>query len=236
MEIAACDDNKPILEAIEQQLWALGMADNVYTFSDLDTFLFSVDGGKRYDAVLMDIEWGEKVAGMDVAAELYKLCPETKIIYVTGHVEQFSQQIFLHRANLSGFLTKPVDTELLRANLQKVADAIPYEEQPALVLKQKGAPVSISLREICFIESRGHTIHVHTAEETITAYERLDSIMGVLPAGFYRCHKSFIVNMRQIRRFEQSEILLKNGEHVPVSRARYAECKDAYFDFMGKKM
>jgi len=236
MEIAVCDDNKLFLQELEGQLQTLPMVENIFLFSNLDTFLFSIDGGKLYDAVLMDIKWDEKATGMDVAVELHKLCPETKIIYITGYVEQFSQQIFLHRANLSGFLTKPVDTGLLQANLQKVADALPYQEQPSLVLRQQGESVSIPLREIYYIESEGHTVAVHTAGETVTAYTRLEIIMHSLSVGFFQCHKSFIVNMNQIRRFQSGDILLKNGERVPVSRARYADTREAYFKYMGQRL
>jgi DNA-binding LytR/AlgR family response regulator len=171
---------------------------------------------------------------MNVAEELYKLCPETKIIYVTGYNDRFSQHVFLYRANLSGYLTKPVDMELLQANLKKVANTLPFQEQPVVVLRQNGAPVSVPLREIYFIETQGHTIQVHTAGETVTAYERLETILRSLPAGFYQCHKSYIVNMSQIRRFQINDILLKSGERVPVARARYSKTKEAYFRYMGK--
>jgi len=234
MEIAICDDNISILNGIKKQLESLNMADSIFPFSDLDSFLFSIGRGRRYDAVFMDITWDEKSAGIDIAAELYKLCPKTKIIYITGYVE-LSQQIFLNRSNLSGFLTKPVDIELLRANLQKVKDALPYEEQPSLVLRQKGIPISVPMREIYFIESQGHTAHVYKADETITVYERLTNIMHSLPQGFYQCHKSYIVNMNQIRRFRSVDILLKNGQIVPVSRAKYTQTKEAYFSYMGQK-
>lgn len=234
MQIAVCDDNKLFLEDFEEQLRNIPFVDTIFAFSDYNTFLFSVDEGKRYDAVFMDIEWGQKRNGMDIAEELYKLSPGTKIIYVTGHSELFSQRIFLHKANLSGFLSKPVDSKLLYANLQKVAEAIPFEEQPALVLRQRGVPVSVPVREIFFIESRGHTVEVHTAVETVVSYERLETVMQMLPVGFYQCHKSYIVNMNQIRRFQSTDILLKNGETVPVSRARYTEAKEAYFTYMGQ--
>jgi DNA-binding LytR/AlgR family response regulator len=210
MEIAVCDDNKLFLLEIEEQLSMLPMVDNIHKFSSLETFLLSIEDGKRYYAVLMDIEWENKVAGMDAAAQVYKLCPEMKVIFVTGRVERYSQQIFLHRTKLSGYLTKPINTDLLRANLQKVADALFLQEHPALILRKKGTPVSIPLRDILYIESQGHNILVHTAGETITAYERLANVMRSLPAGFYQCHKSFIVNMNQIRRFQSVDTLLKN--------------------------
>jgi len=235
MNIAVCDDNELFLREIGRRLQSLPIVDSTVMFSDLDAFLLSIDSGKHYDAVLMDIEWEMNAGGMDAAAELFKLCPETKIIYVTGHVERFSQHIFLNRVSLSGFLSKPVDAELLLANLQKVADALKYQEQPSLILQQQGAPVSIPYREIYYIESRGHTVCVHTEGEVTTAYERLDSILRSLPAGFYQCHKSFIVSMGKIRRFRSGEVLLKDGSLVPVSRARYAETKEAYFSYMGSR-
>lgn len=234
MEIAVCDDNKLFLQEIERQLKTLSLVDNAFLFSNLEAFLFSVDGGKRYDAVLMDIDWDKKATGMDAAAELYKLCPDTKIIYVTGYVERFSQHVFLQRANLSGFLRKPVDIGLLQANLQKVEDAMHLQDSPALVLRRQGAPVSIPMREVYFIESQNHTVLVHTADETITAYELLENIMRSLSVDFYQCHKSFIVNMRYIHHFQTSDIILKNGERVPVSRSRYAETKGTYLNYMGR--
>ena len=234
MEIAVCDDNALFLEEIVDQIDALRVAESISKFSNLETFMFTIDAGKRYDVVLMDIEWHDKVAGMDAAAELYKLCPEAKVIYITGRVERYSQEIFLQRSNLSGYLTKPVNMELLKANLQKVADALAYEVHPTLVLRQKGSPISVPLREICYIESDNHIVQVHTEAEKVTAYERLETILSSLPAGFYHCHKSYIVNMNQIRRFQSGEILLKNGMRVPVSRSKYHETKDAYFSFIGQ--
>ena len=58
--------------------------------------------------------------------------------------------------------------------------------------------------------------------------------MHQLPKGFFQCHKSFVVNMRQIRRFQSPDILLKGGQKIPVSRNRYAQVKNAYFQFMGE--
>ena len=236
MEIAACDDNKLFLAELEEQLRRIPLVDNIFLYSDLDSFLFSIDGGKRYDAVLMDIVWDNGGAGINVASELYRLSPETRIIYITGYVEKFSQQIFLNRANLSGFLTKPVEMELLQANLQKVADSLSHQEQPSLILRQFGSHVSVSLREIQYIESMAHTIAVHTSDETVTVYDKLSSLLCALPENFCQCHRSYIVNMLQIRRIQPDGITLKNGDCIPVSRARYADTRNAYFTYMGHEL
>jgi DNA-binding LytR/AlgR family response regulator len=234
MEIAVCDDDELFLRGMEEQLKTLAIVRNVYLFSRLDTFLFSIDEGKRYDAVLMDIVWDTTGEGLNAATELYRLCPDMKIIYVTGYVEQFSQHIFLCQANLSGYLIKPVDPKLLEANLQKVAAALPFHDHPALVLRKGRNSLAIQLRKITFIESSVHHLKIHSLEEVETVNMRLEAILCSLPAGFCQCHKSFIVNLRQIKRFLPNEVLLKSGEKVPVSRSRYAGAKDAYFRFMGQ--
>jgi DNA-binding LytR/AlgR family response regulator len=234
MQVAVCDDNKYCLFEMKEKLSSLPIVENAYFFSDLPLFLSSIEDGRSYDAVLMDICWERDKDGMDAAEELYKSSPETKIIYVTGYGDRYSQHIFLRNANLSGYIAKPVDAGILEANLNKVADAIPFSEQPALVVRKNGMLISIPFRNIYSIESRKHTVTISGAQEDVVSYERLDRLIGALPAEFYRCHKSYIVNMRQIRRFRANEILLKNGKTVPVSRSKYSETKEAYLNFIGE--
>jgi len=233
MKIAVCDDNEMVLKELEEQLDAFNMGYIVSAFSSLKTFLLSVNEGNRYDAVLMDIEWDSHITGMDAASELHKLSPETKIIYITGHIEQYSQQIFLRRTNLSGYLTKPIDTELLKANIDKVADAKTDINQSVLVLNQRKGVVAIPCSEIFYLESRGHTLLIFSGKEPQIFYTQLKKVIPSLPEGFFQCHKSYVINMRQIQRFTANDILLKNGKTIPVSRSKYQAAKEAYFKFIG---
>ena len=235
MRIAVCDDNRLLLRGIEELVLSLKMSAEVSAYNDLETFLCSVSGGKVFDAVLMDIHFaGHKSTGMDAAEELYKLSPRTKIIYVTGNIE-YAQQVFLHRSNLSGFLTKPVDAGLLEANLQKIACGLYGAEEPMLMLKQGGGAVAVPLRDIYYIESKGRTAQTYTSTgDAIVSYQRLSEIMQSLSEDFYQCHKSYIVNMRQIRRLEPGAIILKSDGIVPVSRSQYKATKEAYFNLMGQ--
>ena len=236
MQVAVCDDNTYFIRELQKQLSTLPIVENIFAFSDLKEFLSSVEDGKFYDAALMDIEWNDNHTGIDAAAELYRINPEIRIIYVTGRNDRYSQHIFLQRANLSGYLTKPVDIELLKANLQKVADTIPFSEQPTIALKHNGGIVTVPLREVYFFESKGRIVETHTSGEVIVSYGQLNDIMRTLPPGFYQCHKSYIVNMNQIQRFNADDIILRNGEHVPVSRSKYSDAKKAFVSYIGETL
>lgn len=233
MRIAVCDDNELFLKEIEDQIRRLDMAESLHAYSDQKIFLKSVEDGVVYDVVFMDIDWQQEKNGMDMAEMLYGLLPAAKIIYVTGYSDRFLQHIFLNRTNLSGYLTKPVDPELLEKNLRKVEEGMLLQDEAGLFLNINGSGVHIPFREIIYIESRDHAVTVHAVTGTVNAHVPLRQIMRQLPDDFYQCHKSYVVNLRQIRRFEYPDILMKNGEKASVSRARYKEAKETYFRFMG---
>lgn len=234
MQIALCDDNKLCLMELKEQLQAVSNEYDIVPFNDLNMFFSSVGSGSKYDVVFMDIDWGHKQTGIDAAEKLYRVSPNTKIIYVTGYGDRYSQNIFLQSANLSGFLTKPVDEDLLRANLKKVEDAIPLSCQPTIVIRQYGSIVSVPCLEIVHIESKARTIEVYTVGGVEITYGKLENIMESLPAWFVQCHKSYAVNMRQIQRILSNQIILKNGTRIPISRSKYNKTKEAYFTYIGE--
>ena len=235
MYIALCDDNQLFLREMRTLLAQISAVENVAAFSSLSLFFESIRDGAEYDAVLMDIDWKSGTTGIDVAQELYEMAPRTKIIYVTGYTDRFVQQIFLRPANLSGFLTKPVDKGLLEANLAKLLEE-KEETGRELVIQVNGAAITLPLAEILYIESSGHTVTICTKKEEIRTYEKLKDLLAKLPEEFYQCHKSFIINMRQIRRLQYDVAILKNGSSVPVSRSRHAGTKEAYFALMGREL
>lgn len=234
MQLAICDDDRTFLEGFRAQVEALGLTRRIDCFASQERFLAALEDGAQYDAVLLDIDWKQEMTGMDLAEQLFRRSPQTKIVYVTGYSDRFSQRIFLQNANLSGYLVKPVDRELLRANLEKAAAAMREADTPALTVSVGGRPVSIPHREIVYLESLGHTVRIHTSSELITVYERLDQLALRLAEGFLRCHKSFLVNMRRIRRFQGQNVLLDTGAVIPVSRSRCTGAKADYVRYMGK--
>lgn len=233
MQVAVCDDNSGFLAEFDRLLRTFPQIEAVSCFSSLTAFLSAIEDGRQYDGVFMDIDWDGSDEGMDAAEHLADLSPGTKIIYITGYNDLFSQRVFLRRANLSGYLVKPVDRRLLEANLEKLSNSLPSFE-PLLTVRIRGDVLSIPHREILYLEGRGHSVIIHTLQKEITVYQKLEDLCAALPREFCRCHKSFAVNMRHIRRFQQPDILLKNGGTVPVSRARYARTKEEYFKFMGQ--
>lgn len=234
MRIAVVDDERSAAEHLCALLEEQSTSSSVAMFLDYDRLFDAIEDGTQFDVVMMDIEWNREKDGIDFASALLELCPATQIIYVTGYNDRFSQKIFLKPSNLCGFLVKPVAPDLLHAMLEKAQDQINRQDDQKLLLQQKGVAYAIPYRDICYLESRGHQLVIHTFNDSILHYQRLEDLKKQLPAQFFQCHKSYLVNMALIRRIEKTAVFLKTGEEVPVSKSRYQETRTAYFRYMGE--
>lgn len=83
----------------------------------------------------------------------------------------------------------------------------------------------IDCNEIYFMESRGHNVYIYTKSGEIRLYHKLVDIVPRLPEYFYQCHKSYIVNLQKVTRFERTQICLTDGRIVPISRIHQSEIK-----------
>ena len=54
----------------------------------------------------------------------------------------------------------------------------------------------------------------------------------LLEDGFFKYHRSYIVNIYRIVTYMQKEIRMQSGFRIPVSRSCHAEFESAYFDLL----
>lgn len=236
MRVAICDDEIDSLEFLQSRLEQTGRADIIRGFLCAQQLQDAIAEGESFDLIFMDIEWNQPQNGIDIAAAVNEKCPETQIIFVTGHPDRFFQQIFLKPVNLCGYLDKPVDPEVLEKLLHKAVETLRSREQHQLLIQHKGVVHALPVFKICYIESRGHQLTVHMAQGNVVCYERLEKIKERLPDCFFQCHKSYLVNMDCIRRIEKNSILVKTGDELPVSKAKHAQTRAAFFRYMGETL
>ncbi|MCR4766927.1 MAG: LytTR family transcriptional regulator [Saccharofermentans sp.] len=126
----------------------------------------------------------------------------------------------------------PIRADLLKSGIED-------DPESEYILIRKGVGVNyiagkredqqfyLAISDVCFIESMGHDILIHTSDGTYNSGDRLKALEQVLPADrFLRVSSSAIVNLKMIRRIEstlmQKFILhMSNGSKVDVTRSYY---------------
>lgn len=87
------------------------------TFSDA---IEIIDRTAEFDVILSDIKM-PKMSGIDLAKYLYENNSKTKIVLISAFEEfEYARKAIIY--GVSAYLTKPIDTEELKATFQKLAD------------------------------------------------------------------------------------------------------------------
>ncbi|MEG0109954.1 MAG: LytTR family DNA-binding domain-containing protein, partial [Oscillospiraceae bacterium] len=180
----------------------------------------------------MDIEL-QNHNGIDIATEINRSHKNIKFVFITGFNAKYSQEIFLNDINLVGYVAKPFNEEILKANIRKAITMVMKEKSQVFAIKYNSTVRQMNYNDVYYIESCKHKIEIHTDKEEHTMSGRLDAIEENVPNNFIRVHQSFIVNMDKIFLFNKSSVTLTNKAEIPISKAKYKQARTAYFTYKG---
>ena len=134
--------------------------------------------------------------------------------------------------NATGFLLKPYEKTAFLLEMNKVQNRLnalsttKESVQTGLV----GVPTIegfeyLQVADIIQCEGLQKCTRVITTErkDIVSSYNIGEFIKLLVPYGFFSPHKSYLINLRHVKKYcKEGTIYLTNGHHVPVSRRRKA--------------
>ena len=96
----------------------------------------------------------------------------------------------------------------------------------------------VDAEEICYMEAFAHSCELHTLSECITVKSGISALEKEavrLGVPLFRCHRSYAVNIAQVRAIEREAALLSDGSRIPVSRRLYQELNRQFIDYFLKR-
>ena len=225
ISILICDDLPEARNTIRQYLRRYEQSHDVEL--DLET---AADGAEllamwrpgRWDMIFLDI-FMPLIDGVEAARRLRKVDDKCEIVFATTSREHGMEGYELHAMD---YLTKPIAQQ----DVDEVMDWFlreRAEQHSELRLRTPDGEEKVRAMDIRYIETRGHTCVIHTTEQTFTVRRSIDEISADLNAAFFRCHKSFLVNLRHVSEIDRNLFLLDCGESVPISAANISRSKSA---------
>lgn len=105
-------------------------------------------------------------------------------------------------------------------------------ESKAVILRDGNVTRNVPADDIYYIESNNRKIIVHMCDETIECYGKIGELEQELREGFFRIHKGYLVNMKYVEGYNRTEVMVKNGNSLLLSKYKYQDFAKAYQDFI----
>lgn len=223
--IAVCDDNEAdvafVVSLIEKWKKEMMLPLQIESFLSAEAFLFAYETDRKYDLLFLDIEM-EGMSGVELAKKLRGMGARLQLVFITGYMEYISEGYDVEALH---YLMKPVTEIKLTEVLNRALERIKTRERE-LMLSLPDGIIKLPLYDIRYIEVSKNYVSVHTGE-TFRVKKTLNELETELDDGFFRVHRSYIVGLRFIKKITKTEVILKDGTVVPLSRKMYNDLNQA---------
>lgn len=187
------------------------------------------DSGKLH-LLFLDIEM-DGVDGLEVLRKVEETDWIWRIVFVSSHEEAVFDTFSIKTL---AFVRKPVDYHLVEKWIHVAIRQ--NKENVALEYATGKHKVYIELENIYYLESAGNYTYLHTKAESELVNENLKQWQKKseqLP--LVRIHKSYIINMLHVHKWEADKVRLVNGAELTVGRQYAKEAKEKYLTFVKKQ-
>lgn len=228
LRIAICDDEPVVLDYLSALVgrWAERRGEPVLAdcFPSAQALWFEWEEKRWFDLFLLDIQM-QGLDGVSFAHQIREAGDQSAIVFITGTAEFAAEG---YDVSALHYLLKPVDEVKLFVCLDKAAAQLRRAPRQ-LLLPVAGVQTRFCADDIVYAEAFAHSVCIHTKERAEQAQASIGALERELCGEpFIRCHRSYLVNLRHIRRIDKAELTLDSGEKLPVSRRLYAAVNEAF--------
>ncbi len=186
------------------------------------------------ELIFLDVEMSD-MTGFEMLAQLSDI--NFQVIFITSYSHYAIKAI---RFNALDYLLKPIDLGELKKAYKRFKDHTrtkPQKENMALalrnsstknvadhmlILKTQDGDLKLILKDIVHIEGDRNYSYIHLKNGTKKLVTKtLSDLEELLDSkGFYRCHRSHILNREHIVDAKGISVVLSNNVQLPVSRRK----------------
>lgn len=238
--VLICDDDPialdKIAELVEKVFLSTNIKVKIHKFTkaeDISPVVFT-----SCDIALLDIDFESSTYnGMDIARTLRQVREKAVIIFITNFLE-FAPEGYEVRA-FRYVLKRQIEHQLKTSLLQAIEEL--QVSKDTFKIQIYGEIIDLILEDVLYFEVHQHNVTAYVKKDRkgkvvkeYSFYYSLSELEQQLEhRGFLRIHKSFLVNMQHLTKFQCREALLDNGTSLRVGEKSYAENKRKYMLWKG---
>ena len=234
IKFAICDDEPVMAQEITNQL-SQYMHEKGLTSYCLNSFSNGrslLENGCDFDVIFLDIQM-EHLNGMETAKMLRQRKNHSLLIFVTV-LKEYVFDAF--EVEAFDYLIKPLDSGHFKRTMDRVIISLRSKEAKSIVIQRGTSCEVILLEQILYCEVQGRKIYIHKNDGKIVGYyDKLEDMEQRLDSRFFRCHRSYLVNLEYVRGCNAGQVMLSQGDKIPVSRLRERDLTQALLRYMKER-
>ena len=230
IRIAICDDETHMADHIKT------MAFNFFRKKNREISLriflsgeelLNYDG--QIDILFLDIQM-KGMDGMETARRLRAEKFQGFLIFITVLKERVFQSFEVQAYD---YLVKPVEEKQLEKTMERLLVSMRSAGEESLFVQRGHEGRIIQKGEIVFCEIIDRKIYLNLdSGEVLDYYERIENLETKLDDRFFRCHRSYLINLKHLKGYKNGTAYMDNGKEVPVSRLRSKEFSSVILQYM----
>lgn len=236
--IGICDDEElhrqHIRELCEQYFAEYPQEHEYVEFHSGEAVLEYGDAAENSDSKLhllfLDVEMGE-LDGIEVLRKVEDADWIWRIVFVSSHEEMVWKSFGIKTLE---FARKPVEYW----QIEKWMNIAGRENKENVMLEYTSGILKhyVALEDIYYLKADGNYTILHKKDEAVLVSEKLkhwQKRTEMLP--LVRIHKSYLINMLHVKRWEAGKVTLENGAELSIGRQYAKEAKNVYLSFVKKQ-
>lgn len=246
MHIAICDDEANIRNYLRQLIERQNQDCRITEFcsgEELLVYYGQRDRKETIDILFLDITL-QDMDGIAVARQIRgEMESQNKaiwgslplLIFVTGSPEYMHSAFSVHAFQ---YLVKPLNEQEFQTVFAQALREYQYltqtgqRERKEIQVKNKGQIRRVPADTVYYIESSNRKVILYLQDERIEFYDKISELEQSLKPDFFRIHKGYLINMQYVERYDRSEVLMKNGDCLLISKYKYHEFVNAYLTYI----
>ena len=234
IRFAICDDEPFMAKEISNEL-SRYMEENQLAPYCIDSFLSGrslLESICDFDVIFLDIQM-ESPNGMETAKILRKRNHHGLLIFVTV-LKEYAFEAFVVEAY--DYLIKPLNKSRFKRTMDRAIKALEQKTEKSIVIQKGGSCQVVLLSYIVYCEVQGRKLYIHQHDgKVIDYYDKLEDFEQRVDRRFFKCHRSYLVNLDYVRGSHNGQVILSQGDEIPVSRLRERDLTEALLRHMKER-
>jgi len=131
------------------------------------------------------------------------------------------------------YLVKPVEEKQFERTMERLLASMHSTGEDSLLVQKGYEGRIIRKDEIVFCEIIDRKIYLNlVSDEVLDYYERIENLETKLGGRFFRCHRSYLINLKHLKGYKNGAAYMDNGREIPVSRLRSKEFSSVVLQYM----